>query len=233
VSPEPIKASDAAAAADHALAALRRDHLIHSWQHNGTSYEVVVGRGTIEIPPLEAADVPQLAEELRRDRVTILGSGYPMGYKTIRYDLSDGRFADRHDSRFGRYLGEYRYTVFLPGGSASGGADVSYAARTQKEALALAGLARVRGRCVECGNPRPLHVSRWRPDPTIPCPGCGAWEFTPITLLCGHCRQPISANDTPSRWPFGGAWQHTEAGDWYCDIEFRGYTADRPRAQPR
>jgi hypothetical protein len=113
--------------------------------------------------------VPQLAEELRRDRIIILRSGYPMGYKTIRYDLSDGRFADRHGSRFGRYLGEYRYTVFLPGGSASGGAEVSFAARTQKEALALAGLARVRGRCAECGNPRPRCTSAGG-DPIRPSP---------------------------------------------------------------
>jgi hypothetical protein len=83
------------------------------------------------------------------------------------HNWTDGRFADRHDSRADRHQDRYAYTVYLPGGDPAGCAGVSLAARTQRDALALAGLARIRGRCTECDNHRPLHVDQWQPDPAI------------------------------------------------------------------
>jgi hypothetical protein len=184
------------AAAEHALAALRRDRLVHSWHNTGTGFAIVVGRGTVGLSALDPPTVLLLAEQLRRDKVTIVGRPYPMGHRTTRYELSDGRFADRHDGRVGRYLDAYRYTVFLPGGHRSGCATEHFAAATFKEALALAGLVRIRGRCQSCQSARPLRARDWRPDPAIPCPGCGANATVPITVLCHRCHQPIVRNPT-------------------------------------
>jgi hypothetical protein len=135
-----------------------------------------------------------LASALRRDKVTVIGRGYPIMYRTTRYDLSDGRFADRHDGRVGRYLDAYRYTVFLPGAHRSGCATEDFAAATFKEALALAGLVRVRGRCQSSQSARRLRARDWRPDPAIPCPGCGGNAAVPVTVLCHRCHQPIVRN---------------------------------------
>lgn len=243
------------AGTEDALAALQRVHLIRSWRRRGTTpgshstipsdihtdlhsaipsdlrtgrvYEVVVGRGTVRVQNPDASGVLRLAHQLRRDRVTVVGTGYPMGYRTVRYPLSDGRFADRHDSRVDRYLDEFPYTVYLPGGDPSGCAAVSFAARTRTEALALAGLARVRGRCDRCHQLRPLHVDGWRPDPAIPCPGCGADAGTPVSLLCHACHQPITHATTTDRWPSRLAWHHTATGRPFCS------TAERTTACPR
>jgi hypothetical protein len=90
--------------AEDALVALRRAGLIRSWEMNGASFVVVVGRGTVSVAAIDAPGVLHLASVLRRDKVTVVGRGYPVMYRTTRYDLSDGRFADRHDGRVGRYL---------------------------------------------------------------------------------------------------------------------------------
>jgi hypothetical protein len=132
-------------AAEYALAALRRDRLVHSWQSTGTSFDIVVGRDSVGLGALGPSSVVLLAEQLRRDKVGIVGRGYPMGPRTTRYDLSDGRFADRYDSRRDRDWDDYRYTVYVPGADPSGCAAVDFAARTQNDALALASLTRVRG----------------------------------------------------------------------------------------
>jgi hypothetical protein len=89
-------------AAEVVLAELCRARLIHSWHSDGDSFEVVVGRGTVGVSALDPVGVLRLATALRRDKVTIVGRGYPMGHRTTRYDLSDGRFIDRNDSRSGR-----------------------------------------------------------------------------------------------------------------------------------
>jgi hypothetical protein len=205
-----------AAAAEAALAELRRVHLIYAWQATGNDFEVTVGRGTISIDPLGAAGVLRLAVALRRDRVTGLGRGYPAGHRTTRYELSDGRFADRHESCLGRYLNEYPYTVYLPGGDPSGCATVDFAARTKAEALALAGLARARGECTRCGSDRPLDVRSWQPDPAVPCPGCGTSATTPAVLHCRSCRKPIMRNPWPRGWPYCDAWLHTATATPVC-----------------
>lgn len=195
-------------AAEDALLALRRAGLIRSWTTNGASFLVVVGRGTVSVAALDAPGVLHLASELRRDKVTVVGRGCPIMYRTTRYDLSDGRFADLHDGRVGRYLDAYRYTVFLPGGDRSGCATEHFAAATLMEALALAGLVRVLGRCQSCQSARPLHVRDWRPDPAIPCPGCGTDASVPVTVLCHRCQQPIVRNPDPGHGLFRVAWHH-------------------------
>lgn len=222
------------AAAEHALAALRRDRLIHSWQNNGGSLEIVVGRGTVGLSPLEAPGVVLLAEHLRRDKVTLVGRGYPVGHRTTRYDLSDGRFADRYDSRRDRAFDEYRYTVYVPGADPSGCATVDFTARTQHDVLALAGLTRLRGQCTRCETLRPLHVDSWRPDPAIPCRGCDADARTPVILLCWTCQQPIRRN-LNAVWPYQSAWRHTVTGNSFCQTSDRprGIPGDRPQARPR
>lgn len=205
------------AAAQDALVALRRADLIRSWDTDGASFAVVVGRGTVSVPALDAPGVLHLARMLWRDKVTVVGRGYPIMYRTTRYDLSDGRFADRHDGRVGRYLDSYRYTVFLPGGHRSGCATEHFAAATLKEALALAGLVRVLGRCQSCKSARPLHVRDWRPDPAIPCPGCGANASVPVTVLCHRCQQPIVRNPNPGHGLFRVAWHHITSSSPDCD----------------
>lgn len=105
VSAEPVGAAHPLtdeSAAGHALTALRRDRLVHSWQNTGTGFDIVVGRGTVRLGLLDPAGVLRLADQLRRDEVTIVGGGYALGYRTVRYNLSDGRFAARHDNRAGR-----------------------------------------------------------------------------------------------------------------------------------
>ncbi len=222
--------ASAEAAAENALASLRRQGLVRSWQATDGTYEITVGRGTARVSTLAAAEVPLFAEQLRRDKITTVGKGYPMGHRTTRYDLSDGRFTERHrNSR-----DDLPYTVFLPGGSACGSAARSFAARTKKEALALASLARVRGVCDHCQTHRPLHVHEWRPAPSIPCPGCNADAAAPITLLCRTCNQPIEPCDNPARWtwPLSAAWQHTNTAHPFCDLKPNGPMRDRPQARP-
>lgn len=209
--------TDTHAAAAQALAGLRRTRLIRSWHTTSSGgYAVVVGRGTVRLPVLDATTVVHLADVLRRDKISGVGPSYPIGHRTTRYPLSDGRFDDRHDSRHGRYLDQYRYTVYLPGGDRSGCAAPHVAAWTLTEAVALAGLARIHGRCHHCGSTRPLHVEQWRPDPAIACPGCGADDTTPVTLLCYRCGTPIrpSPADTGS---FRIAWHHLASGSPDCD----------------
>ncbi|HET9144023.1 hypothetical protein [Actinophytocola sp.] len=208
--------TDAHRAADRALVGLRRAGLIRSWQTDDGGYAVLVGRGTVRLPFLDVAGVVQFAAVLHRDKVSVVRPGYPIGHRTIRYRLSDGRFADRHDSRAARYLDQYRYTVYLPGGDRSGCAARQFAAWTVAEAVALAGLTRIRGRCHRCRSVRPLHVDRWRPDPTIPCPGCGADETTPVTLLCHRCATPIQPVP-PEAEPLRIAWRHLASGAPDCD----------------
>jgi hypothetical protein len=203
------------AAADHALAGLRRRGLIRSWQCADERFEVVVGRGSMRVARLDAASAVDLAAVLRRDRVTVVSRGVRVGHRWTRYRLSDGRFADRHDGRQGRYLEQYPYTVVLPGGGVCGCAADQFAAATLAEAAALAGLVRVRGRCHTCQAERPLHVERWRPDPAIPCPGCGAGPATPVTLLCYRCQKPVTR--TAERGIDRIAWCHTDSGRPHCD----------------
>lgn len=222
------------AAAEDALAALRRHRLIHSWEATGTDFAIVVGRGTVGLSELDPSGVVLLAEHLRRDKVTLVGRGYPMGHRTTRYDLSDGRFADRYDSRRDRTFDEYQYTVYVPGADPSGCATVDFTARTQHDALALAGLTRLRGQCTRCETLRPLHVASWRPDPGIPCPGCDADARTPVILLCCTCQQPIRRNRN-AVWPYQPAWRHTVTGTPFCQTSDRprGIPGDRPQARPR
>lgn len=221
-------------AAEDALAALRRQRLVHSWQatEQGT-YDVLVGRGTVGAMPLDPAGVLTLAAMLRRDRVSLSGRGYPMGYRTTRYDLSDGRFLDRYDSRVGRYLDDLPYTAYVPGGDPSGSAAVSFAARTRVEALALAGLARVRGRCTRCQQMRPLalHQDHWRPAPMIRCPGCDADTTTAITLLCDLCREPIVGNTHQGSGFLSSAWRHVATGRSHCDTTDHRWPGIRREAQ--
>lgn len=204
-------------AAEDALVVLRRAGLIRSWETTGASFVVVVGRGTVSVPALDAPGVLQLARALRRDKVTVVGRGYPIMYRTTRYDLSDGRFADRHDGRVGRYLDHYPYTVFLPGAHRSGCATEHFAAATLKEALALAGLVRILGRCQSCHSARPLRARDWRPDPAIPCPGCGANTTVPVTVLCHRCQQPIVRSPHPGHGLFRVAWHHLASRSPECD----------------
>jgi hypothetical protein len=222
------------AAAEDALAALRRDRLVHSWESTGASFEIVVGRGTVGLSALTAPSVLLLAEHLRRDKVTLVGRGYAMGHRTTRYDLSDGRFADRYDSRRDRSFDEYPYTVYVPGADPSGCAVVDFTARTQTDVLAFAGLTRLRGQCNECGTLRPLHVTSWRPDPAIPCPGCDADDRAPVILLCCTCQHPIRRN-LNAVWPYQAAWRHAVTGNPFCQTgdRPRGHPEDCPQARPR
>ncbi|MGH3779806.1 MAG: hypothetical protein ACRDRO_04020 [Pseudonocardiaceae bacterium] len=118
-----------------------------------------------------------------------------------------------------------------PGGDPSGCAAVHLVAHTRKEALALAGLLRVRGRCIGCGASRPLHVERWRPDSGIPCPGCGAGWVCAVTLRCRGCHQPIVPNKDPGVGMVRSAWCHTGSTP-YCDVEHHGFATDASRARP-
>ncbi|MCI2422482.1 hypothetical protein MOQ72_34150 [Saccharopolyspora sp. K220] len=220
---------------DHILTWLRRDKLIHSWEHTDDGIDVVVGRGTIRLPPQDPSEIAPLAARLRRDTIATLGTGYPMGHRTTRYDLSDGRFADRHDSRIDRYLDPLPYTVLLPGGDPGGSAAVHFAAATKTEALALATLYRIRGRCLRCGTDRPLLARTWSPDPAIRCPGCRTDDQVPVQLHCRTCTAPIAAvRDTTRRVGLSRVvWEHTTTGSAYCATNPVGATGfERPRARP-
>ena len=212
---------DPSDAAEEALAALKRMKLVRSWSvlADGT-YDVLVGRGTVDIDAMTADGVLDLAAALIRDRVRIVSGGYsPMGHAWTRSRLSDGRYLDRHDSIVGRGAEGCRYSVCAPGADASGSLAVSLAARTEVEALALAGLRRVRGRC-RCGHLRPLSIpdnGRWQPDPMIPCPNCQADSTTTVTLLCHSCGQPIvpRASDSGSSF-LPEAWWHVDTRNSSC-----------------
>ncbi|HET6286484.1 MAG TPA: hypothetical protein VFG15_07005 [Amycolatopsis sp.] len=153
-----------------------------------------------------------------------------MGYATTRYPLDDGRLLDHHSSATVRDHPEFPYTVLASGGHPTGCAAVSFHARTRKEALALAGLGRVRGRCRRCGNPRPLirREHHWVPDPRIDCPWCEAGADTDVVLLCRRCGAPIS--DNPARGPHAKAWLHT--GTWLarCDEPSASLRSAQPLA---
>lgn len=209
--------------AQDALAALGRGHLIRSWTVADTGFDILVGRGTVSIDPMDPASVLWLATTLRRDRITVVGKPYPMGSRTRRYNLSDGRFADHYSGRHDRFFPEYAYTVYMPGGDRSGSAKEQFGASTLREALALAGLDRIRGRCEDCETLRPLHAARtWCPDPAIPCPGCGAAFTVPAHLLCASCKEPIEPASLFST-PYPYAWHHSTAGSPRC-----AGTTDRP-----
>lgn len=224
-------------AAEDTLAALRRNRLVLSWNTTDAgTYDVLVGRGTVDVGVLDADGVLALAASLRRDRVTLVGRGRLMGHRWTQYELSDGRHLDRHDGRHGRYLDEYPYSVYVPGGDPSGCAIFSFAARTRVEALALAGLTRVRGRCTRCAHLRPLtwHNHGWRPDPTIRCPGCDASAATSVTLLCHLCREPIVRDPAPGTGPFRCVWIHEATRNSFCDTKPRAASfRDERRAQLR
>lgn len=86
-------------APDHALVTLRREQLIRSWSrndHGNYDIDIVVGRGTVGLAAMSPAAATVLAGTLRRDQVTLVGPGYPLGHRTVRYNLSDGRVTDRH-----------------------------------------------------------------------------------------------------------------------------------------
>lgn len=221
--------------ADAALAALRRNALIRSWETDQDTDRrtIVVGRGTVRpLTNLTAATTLDLAETLRRNAVTTTGDGYPMGHRTTRYRLSDGRFLDRNESRAGRYLDQYPYSMYLPGGSSSGSAEHHFAAQTLKEALALAGLKRVMGRCRSCDSLRPVHVDEWKADPRLTCPACEAPATDePLAIPCRWCPLDVEAHSAGD-WSYRTAWRHLN-GVIACDRERLPGTYTRPSAQPR
>lgn len=212
---------------EEVLARLSRTALVRSWEPAGDRYTVVVGRGSIAPSTLDWKEVQHLAAVLERDRVRLAGAGFPMGHATTRFRLSDGRLLDHNRSRIDRHP-DHPYTVLAPGGHPSGCAGTSLQARTRAEALALAALARVRGRCADCGHHRPLvHHERWQPDPRIPCPSCGAAATAGIVLLCRGCGEPIQP--ALAREPFGNAWLHTGTGREQCTArEHRAHCDPRP-----
>jgi hypothetical protein len=212
---------DEVAAAEDALAALRRSRLVRSWTiTQDGAYDVLVGRGTVSVDPLDALGVLALAADLRRDRVTQAAPTHPMGSRTTRYPLSDGRVLDHHTCRADRYVDEFPFSVYVPGGEWDGCAAVDFAARTKTEALALAALVRVRGSCARCGHHRPLvwQLRRgWLPDPTIRCPKCDVDATAGVTVVCRGCKQPIVANPVPGHGPLISAWIHEHSRSSLCD----------------
>lgn len=227
--------SPTSAQADAALADLRRHGLIRVWETDPDTdlRTITVGRGNIRpLADQTPAGTLALAETLRRNAVTITGPGYPMGHRTTRYHLSDGRFLDRNDSRTSRHFDQYPYSTYLPGGSSSGSAEVHFGARTLKEALALAGLKRVMGRCRNCDSLRPVHVDEWMADPRISCPACEAPATgEPLAIPCRWCPLDVeqhSAGDYLLRT----AWRHLN-GVVACDRGPLPGTFNRPSAQPR
>lgn len=201
------------------LVTLRREQLIRSWSRNDHgNYDIVVGRGTVALAAMSPAAATVLAGTLRRDQVTVVGPGYPLGHRTVRYNLSDGRVTERHGSRVDRLHHDFPYTVRLPGGDQYGYARDQFATRTLKEALALAGLDRVRGRCTDCGATRPLRVSgTWIPDPALACPGCTAGPLTPAHPWCAVCEKPITHADIDFG-PLRFAWAHISTNSPNCDV---------------
>lgn len=221
--------------AAHVLAWLRRDQLIHSWTVTDDGINIVVGRGTTRLPTQDPTAIASLAARLRRDRIRIVGNGYPWGHGTTRYELTDGRALHHQRSRIGRVVDEFPYEVMLPGGHPSGCAIRLFSARTQAEALALAGMDRVCGRCVHCGTDRPLLARTWLPDPGIRCPGCSADYDAPVQLHCRACSAAIAAvQDITRRVGFNGiAWEHTTTGSPFCDTAPSSAPGfDRRRARP-
>lgn len=218
--------------AEHTLLALRRARLVRSWRCDGSLYTVEIGRGTLSPALLDAAGVTSLGRRLRRDRVTVACPRYLRGHRTYRYHLSDGRFTDRHDARRDRYLDQYPYSVFVPGAHSSGTAALHFAARTLAEATALAGFARVRGRCALCGSQRPLQARTRRPDTGVPCPGCAADSLTPVTLECAGCHNPIVRVVGPPVLPWRASWVHTATRSPFCDSDHAIITRPVPQRQP-
>lgn len=220
--------------AAHVLAWLRRDQLIRSWTVTDKGIDIVIGRGTTQLPTQDTTAIASLATRLRRDRIRIVGTGSPWGPGTTRYELTDGRALHHQRSRIGRAVDEFPYEVMLPGGHPSGCAIQLFSARTKAESLALAGIDRVRGRCVHCGTDRPLLARTWTPEPGIRCPGCNTASDTPVQLHCRSCSTPITiVHDTTRRVAFSRiAWEHINGSPFCNNAPPSAPGFDRQRARP-